>query len=163
MFNGSRITDAYEPDDDLHKLLEDAHHNSIIDYIDKNEIPITNERVAQQIHYTIEYKGEAITGCTTVLPYGLLVSLQGNQQMSSALILTLSLQYGEPTLTYEDRAELLQNGPEYMDVTAEWYPESVAEKGIPENRLENRTGIYDTTEISLATLEERAKRWLSSN
>ena len=49
-----------------------------------------------------------------------------------------------------------------MDVTAEWYPQSAVEKGIHKNRLENRTGNYDTNEVSLATLEERAERWLSS-
>jgi hypothetical protein len=162
MFNGSRITEAYEPDDDLQELLEDAIQNSDVEYLEKRQIPLTSEKSAQQIHYTVEFKNEAITGCTTVFPYALLASLQGNQQMSSALILALSLQYGEPTLTYEDHAEPLQKGPEYMDVTAEWYPQSAIEKGLHKGRMGSRMEIYDTNEVSLATLEERAERWLSS-
>jgi hypothetical protein len=146
MFNGSRITEAYEPDDDLQELLEDAIQNSDVEYLEKKQIPLTSEKSAQQIHYTVEFKNEAITGCTTVF----------------AFILALSLQYGEPTLTYEDHAELLQKGPEYMDVTAEWYPQSAIEKGLHKGRTGSRMEIYDTNEVSLATLEERAERWLSS-
>jgi hypothetical protein len=162
MFNGSRITEAYEPDDYLQELLEDALQNGDVEYREQREMSLSSGKSAQLIYRTMEFKNEAITGCTTVFPFAVVASLQGNQEMSLALILAFSLQFGEPTLTYEDYAEPLPEGPEYIDVTAEWYPQSAVEKRIHKNRLENRTGNYDTNEVSLATLEERAERWLSS-
>lgn len=101
MFNGSRITEAYEPDDYLQELLEDALQNSDVEYREQREISLSSGKSAQLIYHTVEFKNEAITGCTTVFPFAVVASLQGNQEMSSALILAFSLQFGEPTLTYE--------------------------------------------------------------
>ena len=162
MLNGTIITEAYEPDDDLQELLEDVLYNGIVEYTQKKKISLVSDISAVQLHHTVEYENETLTGCKTVSSLGVFSSLQGDPEMASALILVLSLQFGKPTLTYEDSIEHSGNRPDYSDVTAEWYDERFVEKGVPELRLENRTGIYETNEVSLETLEERAKRWLTS-
>lgn len=162
MFNGTLITDPYEPDDDLRELLENVLYNGIIDYTQKEKISLTSDISALQLHHTVTYKNETITGCKTVSSLGVFSSLQGDSEMASAVILALSLQFGEPTLMYEDSIDHPGNRPNYNDVTAEWYGETFVEKGIPELRLENRPGNYEPNKISLEILEQRAKHWLLS-
>ena len=162
MLNGTIITEAYEPDDDLQELLEDVLHNQIIDYSQKKRVSLSGSIPAIQLHQTVEYKNETIIGRKTVSSLGVFCSLKGDPEITSALILALSLKLGEPTLMFEDRIEHPGDGPDYKGMAVEWIDNKFAKKGLSLLRLEHQSGFYETTEVSLGTLEERAERWLSS-
>jgi hypothetical protein len=157
MFDGSRITDPYRPDDGLLELLNDTAHESEFETVRTVESSSCDQESAQHFYYTIELRDHTITGCTTVLSYSLVISLQGSQEMTSALILALSLQHGEPTLIYEDRVKSPRGGSDYEGITTEWYSQSAIELGIPERRREDRKGFHDTKEVPVELLEQRAQ------
>ena len=156
------LTEAYEPDDGLQELLEDVLYNGSIDYTHKQRVSLSSGRPALQLNQTVEYKNETIIGRKTVSSLGVFTSLQGDPEMASAWILVFSLEFGEPTLTFEDRIEHPGDVQDYSGMTAEWIDNRFDKTGLSMLRLERRSGFYETTEVSLGTLEERAERWLLS-
>jgi len=162
MFNKRRITDPYEPNKELRELLEDVRNNSSADFIHQKKVSLIQNIPGHELQHIVEYKNKTITMNGTASPLGIFITLQGDRRMVSALILTLSLGFGKPTLTYQNSIGHHEDGPDLNDVTAEWYGEEFVEKGVPELRLKNREEISETQKIPIETLEQRAKHWLSS-
>ena len=157
------ITETYEPNDKLEEYLQYLSRNTIIEYTGNDPVTLPNGMPVQRLSLKITFEGKTITGYETRYPFGIFCSLHDDPDMAAAVILALSLGYGEPTQIYEDYQNIDGHLPDYSDLTSEWYYDSYVEKGLPESRMEIRPDIYETTHVSLEDIEERAERWLSSD
>lgn len=163
MFGKTQITDTYQVDGDLRKQLEKLRNAGRVKNLQSQPIEFTDDRSAQQILCEATFAGETVINFITVSPLGLFSSYQRNQAMAAAMILAESLQYGEPTLVYEDHATVRQHEQDYLDLTAEWYHDPFVDKGLPEKKMELRPDMLEAEEITLDALEDRAKRWFASH
>ena len=163
MFEKTQITDTYQVDGDLRKQLETLRNAGRVKNLQSQPVEFTDDQSAQQTLCEATFAGETVIQFVTVSPLGIFSSYQRNQEMAAAMILTESLQYGEPTLVYEDHATVRQHESDYLDLTAEWYYDPFVEKGLPEKKMELRPDMLEAKEITLETLEYRAKRWFESH
>lgn len=163
MSNEPQITDTYDVDGDLRKQLDELQNSGRITGLQKRKVELADGLSAHRILCKVTFAGMTAIRFETVSPLGLFSSHHGNQGMIAALTLATSLQYGEPTLIYNDHVALGQHGQDSLDLTAEWYHDPLVKKRIPEKRMEFRSDIFEAEDISLETLEERAKRWFASH
>lgn len=134
-----------------------------VEYGGENVVDLPGGTEAFQEETTMMFGEFEVSGFETTSGYGYFVSLEGHLGLASAIVLTHALRLGEPTQCYIDQGPppALVDEP-LQDLTAEWYPESIAEMGLPEKRLEKRAINYDAEMISLSKLEHYTRLWLSS-
>ena len=155
---------AYDPDDELKRLLRDALKTLRIEYGAKQAVP---ELHGIQREYTLTDAVDELSGFETQSGLVLMASLEGYPGLAAAAVLAFSLQYGEPTLVYLDCQTLPDDlgwlDTEYEDLTAEWYTPEAVEAGLPEMRMQSRDASFEADTLDLATVERWARHYLTKH
>lgn len=155
--------DGYSPDDEIKTLLSE--------FIAETELNVHKQREfsesigdIEQKSFTVEYREFESEGTETYGPTGMMASYEGHLGFASCLILAHCLRVGEPTHCYIDTSEAIEElslwDRDYEDITAEWYIPKAVEIGVPETRMEARTG-YEHEFIELEEIERYTRVWLS--
>lgn len=162
MFEDLEITGTYEPDSNLRKQLEELPDMGSVAIGLAEQIELVNGESALQIVSEGIFAGEQVVRSDAETPFGVISSYQGDLKLAAAMILSDSLEFGEPTVAYEMNTGPGQQESTIPKLTAEWHHHTPAGRES-ENKAVSQPDCVDTEGVSLEALEKQAKRWFASH
>lgn len=112
--------------------------------------------------YKISFHGDSAYVIETVIPQGLMMSIEGDRGLAAMALLSYARTFGVPTELRSDEPESSGSGQGFpTDTTAEWYSSELLDTGFLEVRKEVLEGLFDCKNLQLSTLEEGLQTTLS--